>query len=91
MIEYILQVQGQNLLQVVYTSGAKRFITPDSWGCYGSNMSRAQREFMDRSIMVTLPPTGWNRAVDYYIDGEHPNTAIMSAIRAAERRQETRL
>jgi len=90
MIEYILQVQGQNLLQVVYTSGVNRYIAPDSWGCYGSNMSRAQREFMDKSIMVTLLPSGLNRAIYYYLDGEHPNAAIMSAVRAAERRQEAR-
>ena len=88
MIEYILQVQGQDLLQVVYTSGANRFITPDSWGCYGSNMTRTQREFMNKSIMVTLPPTGCYRAINYYLDGEHPNAAIMSAVRAAERREE---
>lgn len=90
MIEYILQVQGQNLLQVVYSSGANRFITPDPWGCYGPNMSRTQRDFMDRSIMVTLPPTGWGRAINYYLDGENPNAAVMSAVRAAERRQDTR-
>lgn len=88
MIEYILQVQGQNLLQVVYTSGVNRFISPDSWGYYRANMSRAQRKFMDESIMITLPPIGWYRAINYYLDRERPNAAIMSAVRAAERREE---
>lgn len=36
MIDYILQIAGQNMLQVVYKSGANRFIFPDSYGVYES-------------------------------------------------------
>ena len=50
-IEYIVQIEGQNLLQVHYTSGANRFIQPDGWGCYGSNMTKSQLEYMSNSRM----------------------------------------
>lgn len=91
MIDYILQIQGQNLLQVVYKSGVNRFIAPDPDGCYGSNMTQTQRDFMSRSMMVILPAEGWNKAVNYYVDRENPNRVIMSAVEAAERRNNRRV
>ena len=82
MIDYILQVEGQNFLQVVYKSGANRFIYPDQWGCYGSNMTKTQRDFISNSYMVEMPKADkWDRSIYYYLDKNSPNSAILSAIR----------
>lgn len=90
MIDYIIQIQGQNLLQIVYKSGVNRFVAPDSEGCYGPNMTQTQRDFMNRSMMVVLPAEGLHKAINYYVDRENPNRAIMSAVEAAERRNNRR-
>jgi hypothetical protein len=77
-IDYILQIEGQNVLQVVYKSGANRFIYPDGWGCYGPHMTRTQLDFMSNSYTVILD--GW-RNVTYYLDKNSPNKAILSAVK----------
>lgn len=82
MIDYILQVDGQNMLQVVYKSGANRFIYPDGWGIYMTNMTKTQRDFIMNSIKVTMiNADGWGKSIDYWLDKENPNKGILSSIR----------
>lgn len=67
-IEYILQIDKQNILQVHYSSGANRFIYPDAWGCYGSNMSKSQLDFMHNSQMYEMENgDGWGKSFYYYL------------------------
>lgn len=83
MIEYILQVQDQNMLQVHYSSGANRYVEPDQHGNY--NLSRKQHEFMNDSVMWIMSPLDpWGRYHYYYLDGHNPNHAVTSAILARE-------
>lgn len=79
-IDYILQIEGQNVLQVVYKSGTNRFIYPDEWGCYGPHMTQTQLDFVSNSYTVILE--GW-RNVTYYLDKNSPNKAILSAVKAS--------
>lgn len=77
-IDYMCQIEGQNVLQVVYKSGANRFINPDGWGCYGPNMTQTQLSFVSNSYTVILE--GW-RNITYYLDKNSPNEAILSMVR----------
>ena len=82
MIEWILQVDGQNMLQVHYSSGYNRYIFPDGWGNYENNMNKPQRDFMNnsrREIMINAG--GWGRDFTYWLNKDNPNGAILSAIR----------
>ncbi len=82
MIEWILQVDGQNMLQVHYSIRYNRYIFPDSYGNYETNMTRPQRNFMDNSIKVEmLNADGWFRTFYYWLDKDNPNKAIMSQVR----------
>jgi len=82
MIEWVLQVDSQNMLQVHYSSGYNRYIFQDSWGNYESNMNKPQRDFMNNSRRETMINTdGFNRNFTYWLDKENPNEAILSAIR----------
>ena len=82
MIEWILQLDGQNMLQVHYSSGCDRYIFPDSYGNYVTNMTRPQRNFMDNSIKVKmLNADGWHRTFYYWLDKDNPNKAIMSQVK----------
>ena len=85
MIDYILQVAGQNMLQVVYKSGVNRFIFPDSYGAYGSNMTKAQRDFINNSKMFIMPKADGYRSFYYYLNKDNPNEAILSVIRVKEK------
>lgn len=67
-IEYILQVEGQNMLQVHYYSGADRFIYPDSWGCYGSHMTKTQLEYMSNAKMYVMINNTWRDYFYYLLD-----------------------
>lgn len=81
-IDYILQVDGQNLLQVHYKSGFDRYIFPDGWGNYDTNMTRSQKDFMNnsrREIMINAD--GWGRSFTYWLNKDEPNTAILSQIK----------
>ncbi len=74
MIEWILQLEGQNMLQVHYSSGYDRYIYPDGYGNYETNMTRPQRKFMDNSIKVEMLNTdGWYRKFYYWLDKDNPN------------------
>lgn len=82
-IEYILQVEGQNLLQVHYTSGANRFIKPEGWGCYGSNMTKSQLDYMHNAKMYEMRnANGWDKSNYYYLLENSP------LIETIERRNE---
>lgn len=82
MIEWILQLENQNMLQVHYSSGYDRYIFPDSYGNYETNMTRPQRNFMDNSIKVEmLNADGWFRTFYYWLDKDNPNKGIMSQVR----------
>lgn len=79
MIRYILQVDGQNLLQVVYSSGVNRYITPDGWGNYFPNMTKPQRDFMKNSITVERKGfSPWERKITYWINKDNPEPGLMS-------------
>ena len=81
MINYVLQIEGQNLLQVVYNSGYCRYIDPDQWGDYYPNMSKTQKQFMKNAIQKTLPSgDSFGRSIIYWLDKDKPNLAIISAI-----------
>lgn len=68
MIKYILQVQGQNLLQVHYTSGANRYIEPNQYYCYGSNMTKTQLDYMHNAKMYEMiNANGFGRSHYYYL------------------------
>lgn len=82
MIEWILQLENQNMLQVHYSSGYDRYIFPDSYRNYETNMTRPQRKFMDNSIKVEmLNADGWYRKFYYWLDKDNPNKGIMSQVR----------
>lgn len=73
MIEYILQIQGQNLLQVHYTSGANRYIEPDQYYCYGSNMTKTQLDYMHNAKMYEMiDANGFGRSHYYYLQDNSP-------------------
>lgn len=67
MIEYILQIGGQNMLQVVYSSGANRFIFPDSWGQYRPNMPKTVRVFYDRAVKLEMK-RDFGGSLFYFVD-----------------------
>lgn len=82
MIEWILQLENQNMLQVHYSSGYDRYIFPDGYGNYETNMTRPQRNFMNNSIKVEmLNADGWFRTFYYWLDKDNPNKGIMSQVR----------
>ncbi len=81
-IDYICQIEGQNVLQVVYKSGANRFIYHDSWGCYRTNMTRTQLDFISHSFKVTYE--GWQN-VTYWLDKDSPNKAILSMVKSSQK------
>lgn len=82
MIDFIVQIDGQNMLQVHYKSGYNRYIFPDEWGNYDSNMTRAQRDFMNNSRKeIMINADGLYRKFTYWLDKDNPNTSILSAIR----------
>ena len=85
MIDYILQIAGQNMLQVVYKSGVNRFIFPDSYGIYESNMTKTQRDFMNNSKMFIMPKADGYRSFYYYLDKNNPNESVLSVIRVKEK------
>lgn len=81
MIDYILQIDGQNMLQVVYKSGTNRYIFPNGWGHYEPNMTKTQRDFYNNSFCaVMINAGGWGRKVYYWLDRNNPNKAVLSAI-----------
>ena len=47
MIDHILQIEGQNVLQVVYDSGCNRFVELDDYGNY--KLTKSQQKFMNNS------------------------------------------
>lgn len=68
MIDFIVQIEGQNLLQVHYTSGYNRFIRPDDWGNYKSNMTKTQRRYIEKSVMYEMKNAdGWGTVHYYYL------------------------
>lgn len=77
MIRFILQVEGQNLLQVVYESGANRYIYPDSWGDYTHNMTKTQRDFYNNSIVAFNKGfSPWEHRIKYWFRKESPDSFI---------------
>lgn len=82
MIDYIVQVENQNMLQVVYKSGYNRFIFPDQWGLYESNMTKTQLEFMKNSFKVEMVKAdSFDRTFYYWLNKNNPNKGVLSAIR----------
>lgn len=80
MIDYILQVEGQNILQVVYKSGYNRFVGIDAYGLY--KLTKTQRDFMNNSIIKEYKtPDGWRHNITYWLNKDNPNPAIMSVCR----------
>lgn len=87
-IEYILQVEGQNLLQVHYASGANRFIEPGGWGCYGSNMTKSQLDYMHNAKMYEMRnANGWGKSNYYYL---LENSPLIETIERRNEREEKR-
>lgn len=79
-IDYILQIDGQNLLQVVYKSGANRFIwLGDSYYV----MTKTQQDFMNNSMKVEHKTRYWfeGRSTTYWLDKDNPNEAILAFCR----------
>ena len=50
MIDYMMQVEGRNPAQVVYLSGANRYVCLDGYGNYTFN--KKQREFMEAANKI---------------------------------------
>lgn len=85
MIEWILQIDGQNMLQIHYSSGCNRYVFPDEWGGYESHMTKTQRNFIKESIKVKmLNADGWYKTFYYWLNKDNPNKAIMSQVRIKE-------
>ena len=85
-IEYILHAGQQNILQVHYKSGVNRFIAPDEWGCYGSNMSKTQLEYMHNSIMCEMVNgDGFGNSFYYYLLEDSPLIKSIDRRNEAER------
>ncbi len=85
-IEYILQIEGQNLLQVHYTSGTNRFVKPDSWGCYGSNMTKSQLNYMNNAKMYEMRNANGFCESNYYYLLE--NSPLIETIERRNEREE---
>lgn len=72
-IDYILQIKGQNLLQVHYKSGFDRFIRPNSWGTYESNMTKSQLDYMGLSKCYEMfNADGWGNSIYYFLLNDSP-------------------
>ena len=71
MIRWILQIEGQNTLEVVYKSGVKRYISVGMYNNY--KLNKTQQAFMDNSRKITIP--GY-RNFDYYVSKSNPDTKI---------------
>lgn len=84
-IKYILQVEDQNMLQVCYQSGANRFIYPDSWGCYSTNMTKTQREYMNNAKKYTWYERYW-RDCFYWLLDDSPFIATIESHNKLEKR-----
>lgn len=70
------------MLQVHYSSGYNRYIFPDNWGNYETNMTQSQYDFMNNSIKMEMLDVGpWNKTYYYWLNKDKPNKAIMSQIR----------
>lgn len=84
-IEYILQVEGQNMLQVHYCSGANRFIHPDGWGDFTPNMTKTQIEYMNNAKMYVWHEHWW-RDCFYWLLDDSPFIATLEAHNKFEKR-----
>lgn len=86
MIEWILQLENQNMLQVHYSSGYDRYVFPDDRGNYETHMTKPQRNFMENSIKAEMPNAdGWFRTFYYWLNKDNPDKAIMSCVRVKRR------
>lgn len=87
MISYILQCEGQNLLQVVYEGGTycrgnyrltSRYIRPDANGSYTANMTKTQKAFFENSIKVEVKNVGiFNESIFFWTNKENPDPNII--------------
>ena len=75
MIDYILQVSGQNLLQVIYKSGVNRFV---GLGDHDYDLTKTQRTFLNNCFTVVIDN------VFYYLHKNHPNKSILSQAKIRE-------
>lgn len=66
MIDYALQVEGQNLVQVVYKSGANRYIGLNRDRVYAFNGT--QREFMEAARKIVMKNAdGFGTEITYWL------------------------
>ena len=75
-IQYILQIEGQNMLQVCYYSGANRFIYPDGWGDFTQNMSKTQLEYMKNAKKYVWHERYWHN-IFYWLLEDSPFIATL--------------
>ena len=79
MIDHILQIEGQNVLQVVYDSGCNRFVKLDGYGNY--KLTKSQRKFMNNSNYYEMKDaTKFGDTIYFWLDKANPNKGILSQI-----------
>lgn len=72
-IDYIVQVDGSNVLHVVYKSGAERHIEVNGMCAPTYHLTKTQQDFMDNSFKVVCPElNGWGCTLYYwFVDKSH--------------------
>ena len=74
MIRWISQIEGHNILEVEYSSGAKHYCRLGMYNNY--IMTKTQENFINNSINVTVVISKF-RKIKYYLDKKNPDPVIL--------------